>query len=161
MGWLGLPDDHALTVGASRSVAVVVTFLLDTAAIAVLFSVLSGATARGRALWSGAVFGGVGLTILQQLSGLFVGGAASNPLLASFASLIALLLWVNLSTQVVLIACAYIVTGIEEDADRVRARHGSSTFAQRRVLRAEDAVAAASEELRRAREARTNERERR
>lgn len=160
VGWLGLPDDHALAVLGSRSVAVLVTFLLDALAIAVLFRVLSGVSARGRALWSGALVGGLGLTVLQQLSGLFVGGAASNPLLASFASLIALLLWVNLSTQVILIASAYIVTGVEEDADRVRARHGSSTFAQRRVLRAEDAVAAASEELRRAREARTAERER-
>lgn len=157
--WLGLPDDHTLAVVGSRSVAVLVTFFLDAAAIAVLFRVLSGVSAHGRALWSGALVGGIGLTVLQQLSGLFVGGAASNPLLASFASLIALLLWVNLSTQVILIACAYIVTGLEEDADRVRARHGSSTFAQRRVQRAEDAVAAASEELRRAREARTAERE--
>lgn len=157
IGWLGLPGDHVLATTASRSVAVLVTFLLDAAIIAVLFRVLSGMTARGRALWSGALVGGLGLTVLQQLSGLFVGGAASNPLLASFASLIALLLWVNLSAQVILIACAYIVTGVEEGADRVRARHGASTFAQRRVRSAEDAVVAATEELRRAREARAAE----
>ena len=60
--------------------------------------------------WPGAFYGAIGLTVLQQLSSLFVGGAASNPLLASFASLIALLLWFNLSAQVILIAGAYIIT---------------------------------------------------
>jgi hypothetical protein len=64
----------------------------------------------------------VGLTVLQQLSGLFVGGATSNPLLVTFASLIALLLWLNLSAQVILIAVAYIFTLVREGEDRVRER---------------------------------------
>ena len=76
------------------------------------------------------------------MSGLFVGGATSNPLLASFASLIALLLWLNLSSQVILIASAYIVVGTEEDTDRVHAVHGATTLAQFRVRRAERAVQA-------------------
>ncbi|MFT4136178.1 YhjD/YihY/BrkB family envelope integrity protein [Microbacterium sp.] len=164
VGWvvdaLGLEGERALATWSSRAVAVLVTFLLDAGAIALLFRVLSGVRASGWVLWGGALLGGAGLTVLQQLSGLFVGGASANPLLAAFASLIALLLWVNLSTQVILIASAYIVTSVEEQNDRVRARHGAQTFAQRRVRRAEDAVAAASEELRRAREARAKERER-
>ena len=89
--------------------------------------------------------------MLQQLSSLFVGGAAANPLLASFASLIALLLWFNLSAQVILIAGAYIITSVDEEQDRVRARFGASTFAQRRVRRAEEAVRLATEELTHAR----------
>jgi membrane protein len=99
----------------------------------------------------GALYGAVGLTVLQQLSSLFVGGAGSNPLLASFASLIALLLWLNLSSQVILIASAYIITGVDEAQDRVRARFGASTFLQRRVRQAENAVRVATEELKNAR----------
>lgn len=155
---LGLADDHPLVTWGSRSVVIVVTFLLDAAAIAVLFRVLSGVRPRARTLWAGALLGGVGLTVLQQLSGLFVGGASANPLLASFASLIALLLWFNLSAQVILIASAYIVTGAAEEHDRVRARHGAKTFAQHRVRRAEDSVAIATRELREAREAEAEER---
>jgi len=156
--WFGLPDDHPLMTIGSRGIVILVTFLLDAVVIAVLFRVLSGVRARGRALWSGALLGAVGLIVLQQLSGLFIGGASSNPLLASFASLIALLLWFNLSAQVILIASSYIVTGVDEEHDRVRARHGADTFAQRRVRRAEDAVRVATDELRAARAAEAEER---
>lgn len=152
-GWLGLADDHPLVVFGTTSLALLVTFALDAVAIAVVFRLLSGLRPRARALWPGALLGAVGLTVLQTLSGLFVGGASSNPLLASFASLIALLLWVNLSAQVILIASAYIVEGVEEETDRVRVREGASTFPERRVQRAEDAVRVAAAELETARTA--------
>ncbi|MGB4777711.1 YihY/virulence factor BrkB family protein [Microbacterium sp.] len=156
--WLGVGAGHPLVSWGSRWLAIGVTFVLDAVAIAVLFRVLSGVKARARALWIGALLGAVGLTVLQQLSGLFVGGASSNPLLATFAALIALLLWINLSAQVILIASAYVYTLVREDADRVRVRYGASTFAQRRVQTAEDAVARAAAELQAAREAEAAER---
>lgn len=109
-------------------------------------------------MWAGAIIGAIGLVALQQLSSLFVSGAGSNPLLASFASLIALLLWVNLSAQVILIAAAYIIVGAEEQHDRVHARFAAETFAQRRVRRAEHAVQAAVAELNEARDAEDAER---
>ncbi|MFS0714534.1 YihY/virulence factor BrkB family protein [Microbacterium sp. 2P01SA-2] len=155
---LGFSDDNPLVQFGGWAVSLVVVFALDAVAVAVLFRVLSGVRVRKRALWSGALLGAAGLTVLQQLSGLFVGGATSNPLLASFASLIALLLWLNLSSQVILIATAYIVTGVREEEDRVRARFGASTFLQRRVQRAEDAVSAAARELATARELEAEER---
>jgi Predicted membrane protein len=151
--FLGLAQDSPVVVFGTRSVALVVTFAVDTVAIALLFLLLSGERPPARSLWAGALIGGVGLTVLQTLSGLFVGGAGSNPLLASFASLIALLLWVNLSSQVILIAAAYIVESTHERADRVRVRFGAPTFAARRVQRAEDAVRVASAELETARRA--------
>ncbi|PJI55380.1 hypothetical protein CTI14_05350 [Methylobacterium radiotolerans] len=86
------------------------------------FLLLSGVRPAARSLWSGAFLGAFGLIVLQQLSGLFVGGATSNPLLASFASLLALLIWLQLSTQVILVACAYIVTAEEERGDRLHER---------------------------------------
>ena len=135
----------------TRVVSLVLVFVLDAAAIAVLFRTLSGVKASWRTLLPGAFYGAIGLTVLQQLSSLFVGGAASNPLLASFASLIALLLWFNLSAQVILLAGAYIITSVDEEQDRVRARFGASTFAQRRVKRAEEGVRLATEELTHAR----------
>lgn len=156
--WFGLPAGHPLISWGGRWIVIVVTFAMDAVVVAVLFRVLSGVRAGARALWSGALLGALGLTVLQQLSGLFVGGASANPLLASFASLIALLLWLNLSAQVILIASSYIITGVEEDENRVRARYGAETFAQRRVRRAEDAVAAATAELRDARDAEEDER---
>jgi membrane protein len=155
---LGFSEDDPLPLIGTRGVSLAVVFVLDAAAIAVLFRTLSGVRLSLRALVPGALYGAIGLSVLQQLSSLFVGGAASNPLLASFASLIALLLWFNLSAQVILLAGAYIITSVDEEHDRVRARHGASTFAQRRVKQAEQAVRLATEELTAAREVEEKER---
>ncbi|MDT3343576.1 YihY/virulence factor BrkB family protein [Microbacterium aquilitoris] len=157
-GFVGVSPENPLTVGVSATVGILVTFLLDTAVVALLFRTLSGVRAPARALWTGALIGGVGLTVLQQLSSLFVGGAGSNPLLASFASLIALLLWINLSCQVILIASSYIVAATLESEDRVRLVHGARTLIERRVQTAEDQVKAAADELHAARAALAEER---
>ncbi|RKT31129.1 membrane protein [Microbacterium sp. AG1240] len=158
-GWLGVAADAGWAGFLAWFVSVVVVLALDTVVVAALFAFLSGLRVRRRTLWKGALLGGVGLTVLQQLSGLFVGGASSNPLLGTFASLIALLLWLNLSSQVILIASAYIVTGHEEDEDRVHARFGAATMVQFRVRQAERAVQAAASELTAARDAEATERE--
>ncbi|WP_341957125.1 YihY/virulence factor BrkB family protein [Microbacterium sp. LWH13-1.2] len=152
-GLLGIADDSPAATWSIRIVSLVVVLALDTALIAGVFRLLSGTHPSARSLWTGAVLGGIGLLILQELSGLFIGGATSNPLLASFASLLALLIWLNLSTQVILISCAYIVTSEEERHDRVHARFGATTFPQRRVQRAEAEVALATTELRAAQKA--------
>lgn len=156
-GWFG--REGWVADLASQGLAVLAIFVLDAGVIALGFIVLSGVRAPARALWPGVLLGAVGLTVLQQLSGLFVRGAAANPLLASFAALIALLLWFNLSAQVVLLASTWIIVGVEEHHDRVRARHGAPTFALRRVKRAEDALRVASAELDRARADADRERE--
>lgn len=158
-GWFGVPADHPLSSWGTWLLSAVVVFVLDTLVVAAMFLVLSGVKAPARSLWTGALIGGFGLVVLQQLSGLFVGGARANPLLASFAALIALLLWFNLSSQVILIAAAYILTGVEESRDRVRARYGAPTFLARRVQRSEIALEAAKAELDRAREDEKKERE--
>lgn len=158
--WMGL-DRGLLTDLATRGVSLLVVFILDLALVALAFVTLSGVRPHAGTLLRGAIVGAVGLTVLQQLSGLFVGGASSNPLLASFAALIALLLWMNLSSQVILLAAIWVIIAERERTDRVRERHGSPTFALRRVRQAEDAVAVATEELRHAREAADAEREKR
>ncbi|MGK0721566.1 YihY/virulence factor BrkB family protein [Leucobacter sp. W1478] len=141
----------------SRIVGVFLALAVNTLAIAIAFRLLSGVRAPARALWTGALAGGIGLLVLQEFSGLFVRGAASNPLLASFAALIALLLWINLSAQVILIAASLIITLTAEAEDRVREKFGAATMAQHRRLKAEAAVAAAAGELTAAREAEQKE----
>lgn len=153
LSWLGLSSAGALVEGGSRAVSILVAFAIDTVVIAGLFRLLSGLRPSARALWSGALLGGIGLTVLQVLSGLFVGGARTNPLLASFGSLVALLIWLNLSSQVVLIASAYVITGVEEANDRVAARYGASSMALRRLKRAELRAAQAADEVAAARDA--------
>ena len=151
--WFGASPESGLAGCFAWLVALVVTFTLDAVVIAVAYVLLAGVPARGWALWSGALIGATGLIVLQQLSGLFVGGAKSNPLLASFAALIALLLWFNLSSQVILIATSWIVTGVNERRDRVHEKYGAPTFPERAVRTAEAKVALAAHDLARARAA--------
>ena len=150
---LGLPSDSPVAAWTVRLLSLVVVFALDTALIIGVFRLLSGVRPAARSLWTGALLGALGLLALQELSSLFVGGATSNPLLASFASLLALLIWLNFSAQVMLFACAYIVTAEEENADRVHARFSATTFPQRRLQRAEVDVRIATAELRAAQKA--------
>lgn len=150
---LGLPADSAAVAWTVRLLSLLVVFALDAGLIIAIFLLLSGVRPAARSLWAGALLGAFGLIVLQELSGLFVGGATSNPLLASFASLLALLIWLNLSTQVILVACAYIVTAEEERKDRLHERFGASTFVQRRLQRAEVDVRIATAELRAAQRA--------
>ncbi|MCZ4300637.1 YihY/virulence factor BrkB family protein [Microbacterium oxydans] len=150
---LGLPSDSPAVTWGVRLLSLLVVFALDAALIIGVFRVLSGVRPAARSLWPGALLGAFGLLVLQELSGLFVGGATSNPLLASFATLLALLIWLNFSAQVMLFACAYIVTAEEEASDRVHARYAATTFPQRRLQRAEVDVRIATAELRAAQEA--------
>lgn len=152
-GLLGLPSDSPLVSWAAPAISLVVVFALDAVLLVAVFLLLSGVKPAARSLWSGALLGAVGLVVLQQLSSLFVGGATSNPLLATFASLLALLIWLNLSTQVMLLACAFIVTAEEERTDRVHEKFGATTFPQRRLQRAEVDVRIATDELRAAQKA--------
>ncbi len=138
---------------SAHLISLFVVLALNVGLVAGTFRVLAGVRASARALWSGALLGGLGLLGLQELSSLFVGGASANPLLGTFAALIALLLWVNLSVQVILYATCYICTGVEDERDRVHARFSARTFAERRIQQAEKAVAVATAELRAARDA--------
>ncbi|WP_345802282.1 YihY/virulence factor BrkB family protein [Microbacterium sp. AZCO] len=156
--WLGAGSGVLGDVSVA-TMSIVVVFLLDAGIVALAFVSLSGVKARPRTLWVGALLGGVGLTVLQQLSSLFVRGAGANPLLATFASLIAMLLWFNLSAQVILIASTWIIVGVADDRDRVRSKYGATTFAMRRVRRAENSVQLATIELEKARADEERERE--
>lgn len=155
--WLGISFSSGFLTVLSQAVSILIVFIIDALAIALVFRLLSGIHAPAKALWGGAFLGAFGLTVLQTLSGLFVRGATSNPLLASFAVLIALLLWVNFSVQVILIASSYIITATRESHDRVRTKYGAQTFAQRRRQRAEDLLEVATRELHAAQEAERDE----
>ena len=152
LGLFGLGNTLIVTLGADV-LSIAVIFALDVLVVALLLRVLPGVRFAARTLWGSALLGGAALTVLQLLSGLIVGGTMGNPLLASFASLITLLLWLNLSSQAILLSGAWLATAGAEEHDRVRARFGATTFAQRRVQLAEDAVVAATRELEAARKA--------
>jgi len=69
-----------------------------------------------RALLEGLAVGAVALTVLQLLASFLIGRAASNPLLATFAAFVGLMVWLNFMSQAVLIATAWsAVTAADRD----------------------------------------------
>lgn len=123
-GWLlglfGLAGDRGWQAGLLQSGAVLVVFVIDTLALAVLFRFLSGAAMPWRRMWVGSLLGSAAISVLQFLSGFLVSGTSSNPLLATFAVFIALLLWFRLTSIVMLVAASWIAVEAADHHETLR-----------------------------------------
>jgi inner membrane protein YhjD len=108
---LGL--DHV--TGADRLVrllSLAIAFGTDVIVFLVMFSRLSGTRAPWRGLLRGALFGAVGLEALKLGGTYLIGRTTRNPVYASFAVTIGLLVWINLVSRVILLAASWTVAGL-------------------------------------------------
>src|SRR5690606_34507155 len=87
---------------------VIISFALLSAALASMVRFLTGTALRWRTIWPGALLGGAAMTILQFGAGFLLSYTPSNPLLATFAIFIGLLLWFRVNGVVMLVAAAWI-----------------------------------------------------
>ncbi|WP_405476249.1 YihY/virulence factor BrkB family protein [Paenarthrobacter ilicis] len=108
--------DEAVAGPIAATVKIVVPLLLNCATAAVLFRVASGLEFRRRALREGVILAGVGTTVLQFFSTELLARSGNNPVLASFAIIIGLLIWFNLVSQVYLVSASWAAIR-EADAD--------------------------------------------
>ncbi|MEO5921586.1 MAG: YihY/virulence factor BrkB family protein [Pseudolysinimonas sp.] len=106
---LGVDEHSLLATISARALGLVLTFVLDVAVLAALYRVLAGVPIPPRPLWQGALLGGLALGVLKVLAGGLLTLTSSNPLLASFAVIVGLLIWFNLVCQVILIGAAWVV----------------------------------------------------
>ena len=90
-----------------KLVALLVALLVDMCVFIFLFRVMSGARAPIRDLLLGSFIGAVASAIVRFLGTQAVSSVADNPLLAPFAAIVTLLLWVNLIARITLIAAAF------------------------------------------------------
>jgi membrane protein len=112
-GWIGVGQDSLVAAIFGRIVGLALVLALDTFVLASFFRFVAGIQIPFRRLASGALIGGVGLGALKVLVTFgLVGGIGSNPLLASFAVIIGLLIWFNLVCQVILISATWIAVGM-------------------------------------------------
>jgi membrane protein len=114
LGWLGIDSDSRIASVAVASIGLLVMLALDTVVLAALFRVMSGLLIPVRRLFVGALLGAVGLGVLKVLGTALLGGATRNPLLASFAVIIGLLIWFNLVCSVILLAASWISVGMTD-----------------------------------------------
>lgn len=96
----------ALAAWTLRILGLLVALLVDTAMVALLIRGLAGARVPRRDLLLGALIAGVAAGALRLL-GTSVVGAVDDPLLASAAAIVTLLLWINLLAQMILIVGAW------------------------------------------------------
>lgn len=112
--WMGIRDTTLSTV-LGRTVTLIIMFVLDAFVLGMLYRVLAGVKIPLHHLWQGALIGALALGGLKVLGGSLLGGASNNPLLASFAVLLGLLIWFNFVCQAILIAASWIAVGVRDD----------------------------------------------
>jgi membrane protein len=98
----------------SRVVSLTIMFVLDVVVLGAFFRVLVGLSIPLRLLRSGVIIGAVALGTLKVLGSTLLGGGNSNPLLASFAVIIGLLIFFNLVCQVILVSAAWVATTVDD-----------------------------------------------
>ncbi|MEU4017291.1 YihY/virulence factor BrkB family protein [Microbacterium sp. NPDC028030] len=93
---------------------VVVSFALLSSALAAMVRFLTGTSLRWRTIWPGALLGGGAMTVLQYGAGFLLSYTPSNPLLATFAIFIGLLLWFRVNGVVMLVASSWIAVAAQD-----------------------------------------------
>lgn len=114
LGLVGIGEDSVVATIVGSGVGLLLMFVLDTVTLGALFRFLAGLRIPGRRLAVGSLLGAAALGVLKVLGSALLGGATNNPLLASFAVIIGLLIWFNFLCQVILIAGAWIAVGMRD-----------------------------------------------
>ncbi|MGG5173949.1 YihY/virulence factor BrkB family protein [Pseudarthrobacter sp. J1763] len=105
MGFLHL--DPAIAQPITWLVRIAVPLLLAWATAAIMFRLAGSLPLDRRAFLEGTAIAAVGTTILQIFSTQLLAQAGKNPLLASFAIVIGLMIWFNLVSQVYLLSASW------------------------------------------------------
>jgi len=111
LDWFGASPDNWLVGGVGITVRYGALYLFDVLILLAIHWFLAEVRTPGWSMIWGCALGGAGLFGLKLLGTLLLGGASSNPLLASFAVIIGLLIWFNLVCRTLLLTAAWIATG--------------------------------------------------
>ncbi|WP_311259771.1 YhjD/YihY/BrkB family envelope integrity protein [Microbacterium sp. WCS2018Hpa-9] len=147
LGWDSGSDGLNLGI---RIGTVIVSFVLMSSALAAMVRFLTGTTLQWRTIWPGALLGGAAMTVLQYGAGFLLSYTPSNPLLATFAIFIGLLLWFRVNGVVMLVASSWIAVAAKDRDLPLLAQ----SEAERRAAEHQTLLAAARIRVREAREAR-------
>ena len=109
LGWVlslvGIEDTSTVLLPLAGAV---VSFAIDMGTFAVVVLLLAGARPPRRDLWQGAALAAVGFGVVRFLGTSVVArGADANPIVASFAVIVTLLIWINISARILLTAAAF------------------------------------------------------
>lgn len=123
---------------------VLISFVLLSGALAAMVRFLTGTSLRWRTIWPGALLGGGAMTVLQYGAGFLLSYTPTNPLLATFAIFVGLLLWFRVTGVVMLVAAAWIAVSAQDrdlpllqetESERIAAEYQALLTAARVRLR--------------------------
>jgi membrane protein len=117
--WLGIDTRSDVADFATRAAILGVVLVLDTVVLGLFYRVVATIRTPMRRLIPGTLLAAAGLGVLKVLGTSLLGGATSNPLLASFAVIIGLLLWFNFVCQVLALGAAWIAVDVADHAEAV------------------------------------------
>lgn len=83
---------------------------VDVLLVWTIFRLIARPHLPRRALWSGAVLGGVGFELLKMLAFLLLAGTKGSPAFQAFGVALILLVWINYVIEVILLAAAWAAT---------------------------------------------------
>lgn len=149
LGLVGIDSSAIASVILLRAVGLLVVFAFDTLVMMGLFKVLSGLFIPRRLLVIGCLIGAAALGVLKAIGGLLLGHTTNNPLLASFAVIVGLLIFLNLICQVLLLTSSFISLRMSDEgvlADPVAERERLERLARLEAERQEELRRQALEE---------------
>lgn len=107
LGLLGLEGSTVAGL-VLRGAGILVAFVVDAATFCLIVIVLGAQRPAWRDLRQGALVAAVGLGVVRLLGTSVVAGSANNnAILASFAVIVTLLIWINFIARIVLLAAAW------------------------------------------------------
>ncbi|NKZ00335.1 YihY/virulence factor BrkB family protein [Nocardiopsis alborubida] len=109
LGLVGL-DGSLLANLSLRALALAIAVGANMAIFVLAFALLSGSGRPTRMMWRGALLGAVGFEVLKAAAAVLLAGTLSNPVYASFAVLVGLLVWINLVMRLVMFSAAWTAT---------------------------------------------------
>lgn len=99
-----------------RTLSLIIGIAFDAVIVAVVLHVMCRLRVPAPILWQGAFIGAVLLQLLKQLGSLLIGGASSNPLLATFAAVLGVLIFFNFACMVLLITASWVKVTMDDNA---------------------------------------------
>ncbi|MEV8633315.1 YihY/virulence factor BrkB family protein [Streptosporangium sp. NPDC051023] len=93
-----------------RLLGLAVSLLADTVVFVIILHWMGRSRQPIRVVLRGALLGAVGFGLLKQLAALILSRTLNNPIYGVFAVMVGLLIWINLSSRVILYAAAWTET---------------------------------------------------
>lgn len=115
LNMIGLSSDSFWTAAVTRFSGLLVSVVLNIFTLGAMFRIMARVAIPWRNLFFGVLLGSSVLAGLSALGGLLLGAATKNPLLATFAVFVGLLLWFNLVSRVILLSASWIAVGMFDD----------------------------------------------